>query len=180
MDKLIPVGLAGASRRLARTVVALVFLALLSAPWVIGEAAETNRPVQLTLSGRIKSGSDTPITLSLDFLEKLPQGRIVTETPWTRGVTTFEGPLLSKLLERVDAQGKTVRVNALNDYSVDVPISDFKRWPVVLATKINGQHIPISKRGPFYIMYPFSSDKSLLSELYFCRCVWQVKSIEIH
>lgn len=157
---------------------AFCFLTFLGVSPARSEPAGTNRLAKLRFSGRLK-GSPAGMTLDVEALERLPQGKVVTETPWVTGMTTFEGPLMSTLLESVGAQGEKVRIVALNDYTIDVPVSDFKRWPVVLATRINGKRIPVSRRGPFYMMYPFTADKSLYTEIYFARCVWQIKSIEI-
>jgi hypothetical protein len=91
----------------------------------------------------------------------------------------FEGPLGSAFLDAVGAKGDTLLITALNDYTAEVPIEDFRKWPVILATRMNGEPMPVREKGPIFVIYPFDADPALYNELYFNRSVWQVKSIEV-
>jgi hypothetical protein len=39
--------------------------------------------------------------------------------------------------------------------------------------------MPVSDKGPFFIIYPFDSFEELKNELYYSRSAWQVRSITI-
>ena len=58
---------------------------------------------------------------------------ITTVTPWYDGPVTFEGVPMTRLMQRVAAQGETVQAIALNDYATEIPMADFAAgawcWP---------------------------------------------------
>lgn len=136
--------------------------------------------VVLTVTGKITNTSKADAAeFDMAQLEALP-GRVTdTETPWTKGKTKFEGPLGSALLDKIGATGTSLHIVALNDYAVDVPLEDFRKWPVILATKKDGKPMPVRDKGPIFVIYPFDLDRSLYNELIFTRSAWQVKSIEV-
>ena len=45
-------------------------------------------------------------------------------------------------------------MRALNDYAVRVPVSDFSRWPVMFALKIDGKYMTVREKGPIWVVYP--------------------------
>lgn len=149
----------------------------------VADAAGLSAPmgeVVLTVSGRI-SDTNAGATAAFDMamLEAMPKRTTVTETPWTKGTVTFEGPLGSALLDRVGASGTVLKITALNDYAVEVPVEDFRKWPVILATRKDGKVMPVRDKGPIFVIYPFDLDHALYNEKIFSRSAWQVKSIEI-
>jgi len=137
-------------------------------------------PVLLTISGTIATtNAGATAQFDREMLAKLPQRTTEVETPWTKGVTKFEGPLGAALLDAVGAKGTTLKVTALNDYAAEIPVEDFRKWPVILAMRRDGAEMPVRDKGPLFVIYPFDVDKTLYNEKYFNRSVWQVKSIEI-
>lgn len=164
---------------LRRLAAAAVCIALGGPAWA-GTLAPPKGAVVLTVTGKIAT---TNVGAAAQFdiaqLQALP-GRITeTETPWTKGRTRFEGPLGSALLDAVGASGTSLHVVALNDYAVDVPVADFRQWPVILAVKKNGKPMSVRDKGPIFVVYPFDVDPSLYNEKVFSRSAWQVKSIEV-
>lgn len=112
-----------------------------------------------------------------DQLEAMPSTVINTTSPWTEGVVRYEGVALSHLLELSGADAGVAVVTALNDYSVDIPTSDFADFGPILAIKRDGDYMPVSDKGPFFIVYPFDDNPSLRQQPYHGRAVWQVKAI---
>lgn len=149
----------------------------------VAAAADLTAPtgeVVLTVSGKIATtNAGATATFDMSMLEALPSRATETATPWTKGKVTFEGPLGSALLDRIGATGTTLKITALNDYAVEVPIEDFRKWPVILATRRDGKPMPVRDKGPIFVIYPFDLDHSLYNELIFSRSAWQVKSIEV-
>ncbi len=147
------------------------------------EAAGLTRPtgeVVLTVTGRIaETNADASAVYDMAMLEALPARTTVTETPWTKGAVKFEGPLGRALLDQIGADGTVLRITALNDYVVEVPVEDFRKWPVILATRKDGKAMPVRDKGPIFVIYPFDLDRSLYNEKIFSRSAWQVKSIEV-
>lgn len=115
----------------------------------------------------------------MDMLAALPQTSFSTRTPWYPEAHKFTGPLLRDVLAAVDAQGKTLRAIALNDYKVELPVEDAKRYPLILARLMDDKPMPIREKGPLFIIYSFDSDESLRSERYYSRSAWQLKQIEV-
>ncbi|WP_027834188.1 molybdopterin-dependent oxidoreductase [Maritalea myrionectae] len=133
--------------------------------------------VILTIDGEI-AGSE-PRYFTLKQLEALGMDTIVTTTPWHDGKQTFEGVPLVDLMEHVGASGDSAYVVALNNYSTEIPIEDFSKHGVILASRKNGQAMPVSNKGPLFVIYPYDSDKFLKTELYYTRSAWQVRTITI-
>lgn len=136
--------------------------------------------VVLTVTGAI---DDTNAASAAEFdiamLEKLPGRAATLETPWTQGKVTFSGPFMAELMKAVGAHGKTLRVTALNDYTVEVPLSDATDIKTILATKLNNEPMSVRDKGPLFLIYPFDLDHALYNEKYFSRSVWQIKAIEV-
>jgi len=133
--------------------------------------------VVLQVSGKI--GSGTMAQFDLAMLDRLPQHRFTTHTPWNNGPVTFSGPLLRDVLAAVQAQGTELMATALNDYRVSIPMEDAQRFDLLLATRIGGQTIPVRSKGPLFIVYPFDADRQLQANTYYERSIWQLKSIEV-
>jgi hypothetical protein len=113
------------------------------------------------------------------MLDALPGRETIATTPWYDHAETFKGPLASALLDAVGATGTTVRVTAINDYFADIPISDFKKDPVIFATSIDGKKLSVRDKGPIFVIYPFNENPALYNEAYFGKSVWQVTKIDV-
>src|SRR3954454_16035195 len=98
-------------------------------------------PVVLTVSGRIRDGKE--ISFDMPTLERLGVIRYTTLTSWTKEPATFDGILLSSLLDLAGADDRagTMVMTALNDFQSSVPIADARTWPVMIAIKENGQYL---------------------------------------
>lgn len=116
-------------------------------------------------------------TLDMAAFEALPQTTVQTETPWTSGVQTFTGVLLSALAERGGRPVREARLVALNDYSATVPAADWKAYGIVIASRHNGALMRIREKGPFWAIYPIQDFSKLDQQIYHARMVWQIKSI---
>ncbi len=159
--------------------VAFLFAAALPAN-AAGVLAAPKGQVILTLSGQI---SNTNVSDSArfdrDMLEALGMKKIRTSTPWTEGVSVFEGVLVRDLLAAVGASGKVVRATAINDYGVSIPISDFTEHEVILALKINGKYMRVRDKGPLWIIYPLDDHPQLKEPVIFERSIWQLNKITV-
>ena len=162
----------------ARSLFAFTSLLLLSVVGFSAEAGTLAAPkgaVVLTVTGKIANTSrEGAAEFDMATLEALPGRATETETPWTKGKPKFEGPLGSELLKAVGASGTILHVVALNDYAVDVPVEDFLKWPVILATRKDGRAMPVRDKGPIFVIYPFDLDRSLYNEKVFSRSAWQI------
>ncbi len=155
------------------------FIALTAAAQAAPLAKPTGEVV-LTVKGKITNmNADGVAQFDMAMLEQLAGRKTTVETPWTKGKVTFEGPLGKALLDAVGGSGKTMKIRALNDYAVDVPLQDFLDHAVILATKRDGAKMSVREHGPIFVMYPFDAEPDLYNEKYFSRSVWQVASITV-
>jgi hypothetical protein len=142
--------------------------------------APTERPV-LTIDGRISAGNQPDGTLRLDMptLESLGLVRFTTATPWYDTPSTFEGVPMAALMRAAGANGETLTVRALNQYTTEIPIADFRQHAVILATRRDGQRMPVRDKGPLFIVYDFGASRALWNERYFARSAWSVARMTV-
>ncbi len=130
----------------------------------------------LSVTGNVTGGE---INLTLEQIEAMGSASIVTTTPWHDGLTTFEGVPMARFLDAVGAQRTTAYVHALNDFSIDIPLSDLTRFDAIMAFKTDGEYMGIANKGPLFIVFPYDDVSEVRNELFYARSVWQIHSIEI-
>jgi hypothetical protein len=136
--------------------------------------------VVLTMRGRIqRTNQGDNAVFDMAMLEAATQHSLTTKTPWFKEQRKFTGPLLRDVLAMVGAHGNTLRIGALNDYRIDVPADDARRFDVTLARLIDDRPIPVREKGPLFMIYPFDSDAALRNPLYYSRSVWQLNTIDV-
>lgn len=137
-------------------------------------------PVVLVITGRVRQpNAGTTAQFDMAMLERLPQHSFTTRTPWYASARRFTGPLLRDVLAAAGANGRMLRVTALNDYRVDVPWEDAQRHNLILARLIDGQPMAVRDKGPLFMLYPFDDEPDLRSAIYYSRSAWQLKLIEV-
>ncbi|NBB84296.1 MAG: molybdopterin-dependent oxidoreductase [Alphaproteobacteria bacterium] len=168
-----------------------VLLAGLLAVAPAASAAATERPtgrVVLTVTGAIGvTNAEGDIRFDRAMLDALPQTSITTSTPWTEGTPTFTGVALADLLDAVGVEtgddtavaGMVLHVTALNDYSADIPVADALAWPVVLASRIDGEPMAVRDKGPLWVIYPLADHPELRASATEAKMVWQVATIAV-
>jgi len=162
-----------------RLIIMLLSFALSTQAWS-GEFPKPTGKVLLTLSGNIENtNEDGKAVFDVASLEKLGLVSFQTTSPWYDGRTTFEGVPMQKLMDFVGAEGSVVKVTALNDYTTEIPLSDFKEFNVILALKINGKYMRIRDKGPLFVVYPYDSIPELNNKIYYSRSAWQVSRMSI-
>ena len=73
---------------------------------------------------------------------------------------------------------ESVRFIAANDYFVEIPTEDFRRYDVILAMEADGAPLARRDKGPIWLMYPISDHEELGDPIYIHRLIWQVVRIE--
>ncbi len=137
-------------------------------------------PVVLALTGRVERPNRGAAALfDMAMLAGFAQSTITTATPWFIGARRFTGPRLRDVLDAAGAQGSLLRASALNDYRVEIPFTDVRKFDVVLTRLIDDRPLPVRDKGPLFVMYPFSTHPELLTSVYYGRCIWQLKAIEV-
>lgn len=134
----------------------------------------------LEITGKISRTTDGKAArFDLAGLEKVGKVTIKTSTKWTQGQLSFEGVPMRDLLKTVGASGSEIVAVAINDYKVTIPTADFDKYNVILAYRRDGAVMPVRDKGPLWIMYPFDDNPDLKTDLFYSRCAWQLKAIEV-
>ncbi len=172
------------ARHIINTAISVAVFMLLSLALVPRALADDlpapDGDVILSIDGNItNTNAAGQAQFDITMLESLGTTLIKSETPWTDGVQTFEGVSAKLLLEYIGASGTTVSATAINDYVVELPLSDMRDLGVIIATKLNGQHMRVRDKGPLWVIYPWGDNPSLQNELYYARSIWQLKEITI-
>ena len=161
-------------------------LAGLAALAMLGPVAAENLPIPtgqiiLEVSGKIgRTNRDNQAVFDKAMLEKIGISTLRTTTTWTDGVVTFEGVPFSVLLDTVNAQGTKVSAIAVNDYAIELDTAELRRYPVLLAMRMNGQEMRIRDKGPIWVVYPRDDFPELASEDNNFKWIWQLKELKIH
>jgi len=165
-----------------RTVLAGGALAAGGAVFGVASSATLSRPsgaVVLTVRGKVSvTNSDGGANFDMAMLTAMTQRSITTKTPWYDSARKFTGPLLRDVLAAAGAGGATIRAIALNDYKVEIPFEDVRRYDVVMARLLDDRPMPVREKGPLFVIYPFDDRAELRSAVYFARCAWQLRTLE--
>ena len=142
------------------------------------EAPEA-KPV-LRIGGKIGVRNDgDEAAFDIAMLDALGTDSFSTATPWTDGVSTWEGVPLAVLMKAVKADGSFIRVTALNDYVTDVPMEGLADEGAILAMRRDGELMPINNKGPLFILYPFDDRPELQRQKVMMRCAWQIARLDV-
>ncbi|MDF2973837.1 MAG: oxidoreductase [Microvirga sp.] len=149
-----------------------------------GQAADAlpqpSGPVVLEITGSIRNtNTDGAARFDRQMIEALGSGKLTTSSAWTTGKAEFEGIFARDLLDVVGAEGTSVIATALNDYAVSIPLQELRRYPVLLALKMNGEYLKIRDKGPIWIVYPRDQHKELQDSLTDKKWIWQLSSLRI-
>ena len=137
-------------------------------------------PVVLTLSGQVRHvNQGATAQLDMAMLEAIQQQTVLIHTPWFVQARRFTGPLLRDVLALAGANGSMLRLVALNDYRVDMPMDDVQRHDVLLARLIDDKPMTVRDKGPLFAIYPFDAKPELRSAVHYSRAVWQLRTLEL-
>jgi hypothetical protein len=136
-------------------------------------------PPVFTVTGKI-SATNRGETLALDraTVESLGVVQATMYEPWTKKTTTFRGVWLKDLVELFgvpdDATG--LHITALDDYAVDLKLSDVRAGGIMLATRAaDGSDIPIDQGGPSRIVFLDGVAAGANAD----QWVWSIKEIAV-
>lgn len=148
----------------------------------VAGAADALPPVTgkviLTIQGKIENTNrDGATDFDRGGLQAIGWHSVKTYTAWTEGEQEFEGVYLSNLLDAVKAHGETLKAEALNDYAVDIPVSDAHQHDVFLALDHDGAPMSVRDKGPIWIIYPTRDSGADVPGEHNDRMVWQLRRL---
>lgn len=142
-------------------------------------------PVILTVSGAFNRGAGAgaatgTVEFDLAMLQALDGTSFSTSSIWTEGVHEFTGVSLQLLAGYLGLDaGAILRCAAINDYVIDVPVTDAVAGGPIIAYAMDGAAMSVRERGPLWLLYPFDSDPAYKSETIYTRSIWQLDRIEV-
>jgi len=155
-------------------VAALVIISASTAP-----VSAADEPM-LTISGNVsKMATGGVVSLSRADFEAMPKTSFATTTIWTEGKPNFTGVALVDLMDAIGAKGSKLRMTALNDYSIDVPLSDAIVGGPIIAYQIDGMPISVRDKGPLWLVYPYDNNVDYRTETIYSRSIWQLNRLEV-
>ncbi len=162
--------------RLAQSTLAMILAVGISAPLA---ADETATPL-LTVTGEVQiSDGSEALILDRNALEALPATTFETSTIWTDGVHSFTGVSLADLADELGILSGQFLATAINDYTVEIPVSDAVEGGPIIAYLMDGVEMSVRDKGPLWVIYPYDSDADFRSEVIYSRSIWQLDRLEI-
>lgn len=141
---------------------------------------EVTGPVILTVTGLDASiAPGGSFELDVGRLEALGAVEIETSSIWTEGVHRYRGLPLRTLVDFLGITTETLRLQALNDYSVDFPVSETTPAVPILAFKMDGKPMSVREKGPVWLIYPFDDDADYRTDTIYSRSIWQLDRIDV-
>lgn len=134
----------------------------------------------LTVTGAI-SETNTQDSAVFDeaMLRELGETTIETSTVWTDGVHKYTGVSLKTLLDRLGVTQGKLEMVAVNDYLVEVPVTDAVDGGPIIAYAVDGAQMSLRDKGPLWLIYPYDSDAKYRTEEIYARSIWQLDRINV-
>lgn len=138
--------------------------------------------VLLTITGDIDvTNQGDALVLDMATIESLGTVEYTVEDVEAEGgEVTFTGVLLEDVLALAGMgdDAATLHTGAVNDYTVDIPATDVTEYPVLLATRVDGERMTIERFGPLRVVYPTHAF-DLEPTVYGPRWIWQLVTIDV-
>lgn len=112
-------------------------------------------------------------------LEALGVQTIETTTIWSEGLQRFEGVSLARLAREIGASEGVLLASAINDYRVEIPLTDATENGPIIAMRLNDEEMSVRDKGPLWIIYPYDADPDYRTEVIYSRSIWQLDRIEV-
>jgi hypothetical protein len=137
-------------------------------------------PVILTVSGDFERAGGGEMQFDLQMLQALDDTSFSTSSIWTDGVHHYTGVSVQRLAAYLGiAEDALLKCAAINDYVIDVPMSDAVAGGPIIAYAMDGAPMSVRDKGPLWLLYPFDADPHYQSEVIYTRSIWQLDRIEV-
>ena len=146
-----------------RIVLSKIFACILLTAFVTVGIAMPANAEDLLVVRNATDPAQAEVRFSEADLLALPQVTVRTRTEFTDGVVEFVGPLARDAVASIDTgTAAGVHLVAVNDYAIDIPLSDLIKYDVILAMQANGKRLSRRDKGPVWLMYPLDDHPCLL------------------
>ena len=133
----------------------------------------------LTVTGAIDvTNAGNAALFDRAMLEALDWRDFTTHTSFTDGPQRFSGPTLASVLRALGVHQGTLRATAVNDYTVEIPVSHAAEHGVILALDHNGRPMRVRDKGPIWVVYPLS-EREIARKPFDREMIWQLVRLEV-
>ena len=133
----------------------------------------------LTLTGMTSAANQgRVVAFDRAGLDQLRLVQVQVHEPWVKQDLAFRGVWLQDLLEVAGAAAgvTTLHITALDDYQVDLTMTDVRAGGIMLATSAgDGSAIPVGKGGPTRIIFLNGVKSGANAE----QWIWSLKTIDL-
>lgn len=118
-------------------------------------------------------------SLTLTDLDAMPQQQADFQAAWgPKG--QWQGVYLHHLLQHYELQSfQDIRLNALNEYRIRLTQQDIEQGQPILATRFNGEPIPLKKNGPIILIWPQQAEQVLVGTAPLALWIWSLSEIRV-
>lgn len=161
-------------------VAALALGMSISSAAIAGPVEIELEPIRHSQAQLVVAGPEGTKAYDQSALESIAPVRMTTTTPWRQTPAAFDGVLLTDLLDENGLSDvAAINVVAENDYVVRIPSEVWKKWPIVVATRVNGRTHSRRARGPIQFILPMSDNDETAIESNLTYWVWMAARIEV-
>ena len=135
----------------------------------------------LTVTGKVGvTNGDGVIQMDRATIEQAGVVEYSVKDPFSGTTIRYRGVPMRDLLAlwQVPKDAQTAYLTALNDYAIDVPLSDFYEYPVLFALQADGSYMEPADQGPAMLVYPVDQYDFEINQVK-RNLIWQIKSIEL-
>ena len=142
---------------------------------------QPEQDVILTVNGKVGTANEgSAIVMDRPTIEQVGLVEYSVQDPFADRQILYRGVLMRDLLDLWQiAEGvKTVRLTALNDYQIDIPLEEFYTYPVLFAMQADGVYMEPDYQGPAMLVFPVD-DYEFDAVTIRRRWIWQIKAIDL-
>lgn len=165
---------------LNRTMAAFAVAMVTSSPLLADGLAAPTGEILLTVTGDfpVKNQDDAAV-FDAEMLKAVGEVSFETTTPWTEGAQTFTGVPLHALLDELQITEGMLKATAINDYAIEIPVTDAVEGGPILAYLQNGEPMSVREKGPLWVVYPYDLKEEYQTEVTFSRSIWQLVRLDL-
>lgn len=123
----------------------------------------------------VAANGGAPLQLDLATLQRAGLVEAELYEPFERERLTFSGVELRDVLKLVGVPSTTgVHLTALDDYSIDLTAEQIQAGGILIATKSDGEEIPIAEGGPIRVVFLDGAELGSDEDLW----IWSLSRID--
>lgn len=163
-----------------KTALALLIALVCALPASADGLPDPKGEVLLIISGDLAlTNGDHVARFDAQMLQDIGAATFKTSTVWTEGTPEFTGVRLADLVAKLGITAPVLSMVAVNDYMVEVPLSDAVADGPIIAYEMEGKPMSVRDKGPLWLIYPYDSKADYQSEMIYSRSIWQLVKIDL-